>query len=80
MQSDRHVLFRLRDGREVDVPFELPGRSLPVHPAQLYDAINLALLSCTLWYFYPMRRRVGGISTIANALSTESFRAGDHSN
>jgi phosphatidylglycerol:prolipoprotein diacylglycerol transferase len=61
MQSDRHVLFRLRDGREVNVPFELPGRSLPVHPAQLYDAINLALLSLTLWFFYPLRRRDGEV-------------------
>jgi phosphatidylglycerol---prolipoprotein diacylglyceryl transferase len=60
-RAQQEVVLRLRDGREVTIPFSLPPRSLPVHPAQLYDAMNLALLSATLWFFYPLRRRDGEV-------------------
>lgn len=39
----------------------LPPRSLPVHPTQLYSAINAALLAFFLWSYYPMRRRDGEV-------------------
>lgn len=39
----------------------LPPRSLPVHPTQLYSAINAALLAWFLWSYYPMRRRDGEV-------------------
>ena len=38
------------DGKEVTVPaIEKPARSLPVHPTQVYSAINAGLLSWLLW-------------------------------
>jgi phosphatidylglycerol:prolipoprotein diacylglycerol transferase len=37
----------------------LPARSHPVHPAQLYSAIDAALLGWLVWSFYPFRRRDG---------------------
>ena len=39
----------------------LPARSLPVHPTQIYSAINAGLLSWLLWSFYPARRRDGEV-------------------
>jgi phosphatidylglycerol---prolipoprotein diacylglyceryl transferase len=38
-----------------------PARSAPVHPAQLYAAIDAALLALVLWNFYPFRRRDGEV-------------------
>jgi phosphatidylglycerol:prolipoprotein diacylglycerol transferase len=42
-------------------PVEPPARSLPVHPAQLYSAIDAALLAWLLWAYYPFRRRDGEV-------------------
>lgn len=38
-----------------------PARSAPVHPAQLYAAIDAGLLAMVLWFLYPYRRRDGEI-------------------
>jgi phosphatidylglycerol:prolipoprotein diacylglycerol transferase len=38
-----------------------PGRSLPVHPTQLYAALDAALLAAFLWFYYPFRRRDGEV-------------------
>ena len=38
-----------------------PVRSRPVHPAQLYSAIDAGLLAWLLWAFYPFRRRDGEV-------------------
>jgi phosphatidylglycerol---prolipoprotein diacylglyceryl transferase len=38
---------------------EPPARSRPVHPTQLYSAIDAGLLSWLLWSYYPFRRREG---------------------
>ena len=38
-----------------------PPRSLPVHPAQVYSAIDAGLLGWLLWSFYPYRRRDGEV-------------------
>lgn len=40
---------------------ELPRRSLPVHPAQLYSSLHAALLALLLWMIYPFRRRDGEV-------------------
>jgi phosphatidylglycerol:prolipoprotein diacylglycerol transferase len=40
---------------------DLPSRSLPVHPTQIYSAISAALLCLLLWFFYPFRRRDGEV-------------------
>lgn len=42
-------------------PSELPARSQSVHPAQLYSAIDAALLGWLLWSYYPFRRRDGEV-------------------
>jgi phosphatidylglycerol---prolipoprotein diacylglyceryl transferase len=38
-----------------------PGRSLPIHPTQLYSALDAGLLAWFLWLAYPFRRRDGEI-------------------
>lgn len=38
-----------------------PERSQPVHPAQLYSAIDAMLLAAFLWAYYPFRRRDGEV-------------------
>jgi phosphatidylglycerol:prolipoprotein diacylglycerol transferase len=39
----------------------IPARSRPVHPAQLYSAIDAGLLCWLAWSFYPYRRRDGQV-------------------
>ena len=46
------------------VPTELPARSRPVHPTQVYSAVNAALMSWLLWSFYPYRRRDGEVTAL----------------
>jgi phosphatidylglycerol:prolipoprotein diacylglycerol transferase len=41
-----------------------PERSLPVHPTQIYSAVNAGLLSWVLWSFYPLRRRDGQVTAL----------------
>jgi phosphatidylglycerol:prolipoprotein diacylglycerol transferase len=38
-----------------------PARSVPVHAAQLYAAIDAGLLALLLWAYYPFRRRDGEV-------------------
>jgi phosphatidylglycerol:prolipoprotein diacylglycerol transferase len=38
-----------------------PERSVPVHPAQLYAAIDAGLLALLLWFYFPFRRRDGEV-------------------
>jgi phosphatidylglycerol:prolipoprotein diacylglycerol transferase len=38
-----------------------PPRSVPIHPTQLYAAIDAGLLALVLWFFYPFRRRDGEV-------------------
>jgi phosphatidylglycerol:prolipoprotein diacylglycerol transferase len=40
---------------------ELPDRSLPVHPTQLYSSVNAALLSLLTFTYFPFRRRDGEV-------------------
>jgi phosphatidylglycerol:prolipoprotein diacylglycerol transferase len=56
----QRVDLELRDGRKIEIPaIALPDRSRPVHPTQLYSAIDGALLGWLLWSFFPYRRRDG---------------------
>lgn len=41
-----------------------PARSVPVHPAQLYAAIDAGLLALLLWAWYPLRRRDGELFSL----------------
>ncbi len=48
--------------REIPIPIaELSNRSMPVFPAQLLSAINAALLSALLWFYYPFRKNDGQV-------------------
>jgi phosphatidylglycerol---prolipoprotein diacylglyceryl transferase len=38
-----------------------PARSVPIHPAQLYAAIDAGLLALVLWFFFPYRRHDGEV-------------------
>jgi phosphatidylglycerol:prolipoprotein diacylglycerol transferase len=38
-----------------------PPRSVPVHPTQLYAAIDAGLLACVLWLVFPYRRHDGEV-------------------
>lgn len=39
----------------------LPPRSVPIHPTQLYAAVDAALLALVLWFYFPFRRRDGEV-------------------
>lgn len=43
---------------------DLPLRSRPVHPTQVYSAINAALLAWVLWSFSSFRRRDGEVTAL----------------
>ena len=43
---------------------DVPARSLPVHPAQIYSSITAALLAWVLWSYYPLRRRDGEVTAL----------------
>ncbi|MEO8496649.1 MAG: prolipoprotein diacylglyceryl transferase family protein, partial [Planctomycetota bacterium] len=47
---------------------QLPPKSRPVHPTQIYSSINAALLCLVLWFAYPFRRRHGDILLLLLAL------------
>jgi phosphatidylglycerol---prolipoprotein diacylglyceryl transferase len=38
-----------------------PARSVPIHPTQLYAALDAGFLALVLWFAYPYRRRDGEI-------------------
>jgi len=57
--------LRTADGRTMTLPaVEPPPRTLPVHPAQIYSAIDAALLAWLLWSFYPYRTRDGQVMAL----------------
>jgi phosphatidylglycerol:prolipoprotein diacylglycerol transferase len=43
---------------------EVPARSRPVHPTQIYSSITAALLAWVLWSYYPLRRRDGEVTAL----------------
>lgn len=48
--------------RPIVVPLSrLPEHSLPVHPTQIYSAVNAFLLCVVLWLAYPFRRNDGEV-------------------
>ena len=46
----------------------LPARSRPVHPTQIYSSINAALLCCVALAFHPFRRRHGQVFVLSLTL------------
>jgi phosphatidylglycerol:prolipoprotein diacylglycerol transferase len=51
--------FTLRGGRSISFAPNIAARSRPVHPTQIYSAIDAGLLGWLLWSFFPFRRRDG---------------------
>jgi phosphatidylglycerol:prolipoprotein diacylglycerol transferase len=51
---------------------ETPPRSIPIHPAQLYAAIDAGLLALLLWFVYPFRRRDGEVTALMFTLHPPS--------
>jgi phosphatidylglycerol:prolipoprotein diacylglycerol transferase len=43
-------------------------RSLPLHPTQIYDALNALAIALLCWLVYPYRRRDGEITAMAALL------------
>jgi phosphatidylglycerol:prolipoprotein diacylglycerol transferase len=58
--SPRTLRLTLADGRTINIaPVEPPVRSRPVHPTQIYSAIDAGLLAWLLWAYFPFRSRDG---------------------
>ena len=57
----RPLRLTTTSGERMIAPIPPPARSLPVHPAQIYSAIDAALLAWVLWSYYPYRRRDGEV-------------------
>ncbi len=56
------LVLQLDDGRRVDWRFgDLPARSVPIYPTQIFSSINAALICFFLWSYYPFRRRDGEV-------------------
>lgn len=62
MNEELPLRVGIAERGEVVLPAQpLPPRSLPVHPTQLYSAINAGLIAFFLWSYYPARRRDGEV-------------------
>lgn len=58
--TEQPLALTLRDGKRlVLAAVPPPERSRPVHPTQLYSAVDAALLAWLLWAFLPYRSRDG---------------------
>lgn len=62
-KSSRHIQIETVDGR--NYRWELPQRSRPVFPTQIFSAVNAALIALFLWCVYPFRRRDGEVIALA---------------
>lgn len=60
--SGSPVTLRLADGETRQLPASDRTRSLPVHPTQVYSAINAALMAWLLWNWFPRRQRDGEVA------------------
>lgn len=59
------VELELSDGRVLRWAISAPpARTAPIHPAQLYAAVDAGLLALLLWLAYPFRRREGEIAAL----------------
>ena len=63
------LMVTFSDGREVSWSIEeLPPRSLPVHPTQIYSAINATLLFLVTMAYFPFRQRHGQVIALLLSL------------
>jgi phosphatidylglycerol:prolipoprotein diacylglycerol transferase len=58
--GQRSLPIELADSKPVSIPpVAPPPRSRPVHPTQIYSAIDAGLLAWLLWAYFPFRSRDG---------------------
>jgi phosphatidylglycerol:prolipoprotein diacylglycerol transferase len=59
-EARQPLSLELSSGKRIQIAaVPIPDRSRPVHPTQLYSAIDAGLLGWLLWSIYPFRRRDG---------------------
>jgi len=64
-ETESPIRFKNAVGKVFEVRrAESQGRSLPIHPTQIYSSVHAALLSWVLWSFYPFRRRDGEVTAL----------------
>ncbi len=70
ISSDGRTLrVEKKSGEELDIPLTtFPAWSRPIHPTQIYSAINATVLFLFLMAYYPYRRRDGEVIAITFAL------------
>jgi phosphatidylglycerol:prolipoprotein diacylglycerol transferase len=54
------VAIVTRGGQQI----ELPARSHPIHPTQIYSSVAALLLALVLWSYYPFRRCDGEVAAL----------------
>jgi phosphatidylglycerol:prolipoprotein diacylglycerol transferase len=60
--SQQTLRLTIRTGKTIEIAAPVPPvRSRPVHPTQVYSAIDAAILAWLLWSYYPFRRRDGEV-------------------
>ncbi|HCK41197.1 MAG: hypothetical protein CMJ72_02130 [Planctomycetaceae bacterium] len=63
--SPKPLVLKTKSGQLLSIPSpKVRSRSLPVHPAQVYSAVNAILLAWVLWTFYAFRRRDGEVTAL----------------
>jgi len=63
--SQAPLVVKTKDGKTFTIPSPMARmRSLPVHPTQVYSAVNAALLAWLLWIFYAFRRSDGEVTAL----------------
>jgi phosphatidylglycerol---prolipoprotein diacylglyceryl transferase len=58
-RDNGELQLTVNDGRSITFAPRVPARSRPVHPTQVYSAIDAGLLGWLLWSYFPFRRRDG---------------------
>jgi phosphatidylglycerol:prolipoprotein diacylglycerol transferase len=64
LRDAKSLALTTPDGVRNLEPLAAPPRSLPVHPTQVYSAIDAGLLAWVLWSYYPFRRRDGEVMAL----------------
>lgn len=62
--ADAEVTIETEEGVIAWTMAELPSRTLPVHPTQVYASITAFLIFFFLWVYYPFRTRDGEVFTL----------------
>jgi phosphatidylglycerol:prolipoprotein diacylglycerol transferase len=64
LRDEKPLELATSRGQRTIASITTPPRSLPVHPAQVYSAIDAALLCAVLWLYFPYRRRDGEVMAL----------------